>query len=178
MLETVGQLVEFGEVVIVAVVRAHSFPDVLLRVEVRGRGRKSEDLQAWFGAEDALDGLAAMPGGAVPQQENGLRRVSGQQPQQISRRRVSIHELCAHHGGVTGHQVERPKEVRTLASRVEPGNGCLTPTMPDHRQGRLQIQGRFIAGQENGVRCVLGGVNQFFSSASSKAITACSLQDL
>jgi hypothetical protein len=51
---------------------------VFLGIEVRRARRKIEDLQAGVGCQDGLNLGTPMPGRPIPQQQNGLIRISQQ----------------------------------------------------------------------------------------------------
>lgn len=78
------------------------------------------------------------------------------------------------HQFATGLQVQRAEETGPLPPRVDRHDGRAAALRPDAGGGGLQVQAGLVAGQDHGVGGVLGDVDEFFSSRSSKSMI-CSL---
>lgn len=100
-----------------------------------------------------------MPGGAIPQEQDGMVRISQQELVQEQGGRFSIHHRCAHGEFLAAVQVQGSIEVRTFPTRMQLDDGGSSAPSPHHLQGGLEVQGSFIASQENGPGCALGRVD-------------------
>jgi len=173
----VSERLQLEIAVVVADRRACGFPDVLLGVEVWGRSRQVNDLETWMRRQELLDHLPSMPRGAVPKEQEWLVWVGVQELEEIERRHLGIHHDALHGGLLPRTQVEGAIEMGRLPSRMQPDNRRLAPHMPHDLEGGLEIERSFVGGQDDRVGRCLGRVRQFFSSSSSKAITAISERD-
>ncbi len=79
-------------------------------------------------------------------------------------RRVAVHRVTARHDFGSRLEVQGAVEVGFGAPRIHPHGWCCPERCPDRRRGRLQVQCGFIFGQDDGVGCVLGRIDQFFRS--------------
>lgn len=82
-----------GAGVVVADRVTGQFPGMLLGVEVGAGGGKVEQFQEGMVRQQAVEGSAAMPGGAIQQQQDRLLRQAGEQVRE---------EVSGHLGGLSG----------------------------------------------------------------------------
>ena len=87
----ISQSVQFGDGMIVTDSLSRGFPDMLLGIEFRGGWRQPKDLKPRVVQQEGLDPLAAMPRGTVPQEQDGLHRVSRQEHEQKEYSGRTIH---------------------------------------------------------------------------------------
>lgn len=156
---------------------SRGFPDMLLRIEF-GRGwRQPKDLKPRVILQEGFDQLAAMPRGTVPQEQDRLGGIGRQEHEQKEDRGRPIHQRGTHDGLLPGLQVERTIEMGRITVRRDMNDRCLSAGVPDAHRCRLKVKRGFIPGHDHGRWRRLGRVDEFFSSASSNAITRCSLRD-
>lgn len=91
------------------------FPDMLLRIEIGRGGGQPEDLKPGVVVQEGLDHLAAMPRGAVPQEQDGLCGIGGQEHEQKEYSCRPIHRRRTHGGLLAGLQVKRPIEMGRIS---------------------------------------------------------------
>jgi len=106
-----SKLVKFSELMVVTDGLAGSFPDVLLGIEVRGRGRELDNLEPGMSVEHLLDGRAAMPGSFIPEEQDRLVRIGEQELLQEQGRGLSRHDRSAQDNLSTGGQIESAVEM-------------------------------------------------------------------
>ena len=70
---------------------SRGFPDMLLRIEFGSGRRQPKDLDARVVLQESLDELTAMPSCAVPQEQDGLGRISRQEHEQKEYSGRTIH---------------------------------------------------------------------------------------
>ena len=73
----VSESIKLFDGVIMTNVAPSIFPDVLLRIEVGCTWRQETDFQGWMVDEELTKGWAAMPGCTVPEEQNGLVGIGG-----------------------------------------------------------------------------------------------------
>jgi hypothetical protein len=91
---------------------------------------------------------------------------------------LGIHDRLAGGEHSARMQIEGSVEVGLLSIGVGAYDGRLSTGCPDRLRRGLQIERRFVLGQNDGVRRLLQQVDQFFSSCSSKSATCVSRRDL
>lgn len=171
-LELVSQFGQAWDAVVVTDRSSRSFPDVLLRIEIGRRGREAHDLQARVVGQHLPHCCSLVPGCAIPQQQDGLIGIGVQNGLEMHRRRIAVHHRAPADDLRTRLEVQGAVEVGFTPSRIDPHRGCCTARCPDRRRGRLQVQCRFVFGQDDRLGCILYRINQFFSIWSSKSSTA------
>lgn len=80
----------------------------------------------------------------------------------MSRRCFGIHLAATRGDDLARSQVERPIEVRLLATGRSVDHGGSATRSPDAPQGRLQIQTGLVFGQNHRFRGILGDVKELF----------------
>lgn len=153
-------------------------PDGFLGVQVRRGHRQRHDLQPWVCSEDIANGGSLMPPCPVPEQQDRHVGIGGQDVFEMCRRGGGIQRPALLGKHLSGLQVQATIEAGLGASRIGRYDGWLPTRCPCPVRGGLEIQARFIFGQDHCVGRRLPDVNQFFSSCSSKATTSLSRRDL
>ncbi len=154
------------------------FPHVLLRVQVRRCNRKGQDFQPRMGRQYVADGCALMPRCPVPQQQDRYIRIRRQNLLQVRRARFRVHRPTLGHHRRTCMQIQAAVETGFGASSVCTHVRRLAAWCPGPVGRRLQVQRRFVFGQNQRFGSILPHVNQFFSRCSSKVMTLRSRRDL
>ena len=91
LFEPLGQLRQTRPGMVVTDCTAGGFPDVLLRVELRSSNREEDDLQARVRLQHVADGLTAVPGCPIPQEEDRSAGERIQDLPEVPGRRFGIH---------------------------------------------------------------------------------------
>lgn len=116
--EGLAQVANVGIITQVADRLTHQLPDVFLRVEVRGAGREVEPIQAGMVVDKVLC-RALMPGGTVPQEQEGAVGEAGQHMLQEMDRGVTV-EMWSGQGDLLpagrGEHRARRRNARTRAA--------------------------------------------------------------
>jgi len=153
-------------------------PNVLLWIQIRRSDRKLDDLQARIGLAQCANGQSAMVGRAIPQQQDIDIGMGIQDRLQVEGRRLGIHGLGARDDLAPSLEVEGAIVVGVCSTRITAHGEGLPSWRPYRHRAGLQIDFGLIFSQNDGVGCILGDVDQFFSSKVSNSITAASLRDL
>ena len=116
------------------------FPDMLLGIEIRSSSREVHNFQVWVGLQDGLNLRTPMPGGPIPQEQDGQVRISPQDFIQEQSRGFSIHHRGAHRQFLTTAQVQGAIEVGLGSPWIPLDGRRLAARCPDDLQRGLKIQ--------------------------------------
>ena len=75
----VSELIDLGNEMIVTNRLSGGFPDMLLGIQIRRSRRKPKDLNTRMLLQKRFDQFSTMPSGAIPEQQNRLCGISGQE---------------------------------------------------------------------------------------------------
>ena len=118
LLESVSQFWHARDPMIVTHSATGGLLYVFLRVEIGTSSREVHELQARVRFQDTLDGLATMPGGPVPQEQDANVRYRIQDPCQLLACRFGVHHCYSHRDLLACAQIQGAIEVDLFAPRV------------------------------------------------------------
>jgi hypothetical protein len=177
-LKVVGERDQFGREVVMADGTPGLLPDLFLGVQIGCSDRVVENFQARMSGQDPLDGVALMPGGSIPKQENPHIRQRRQDVFEMLGTGFSREDRSPGDQFLTGVQIQRAIEAHFGSARVHADHGRLPDGRPYVHCCGLQVHPGFILSQDNGFGCVLSDVDQFFSTWASNSATWRSRRDL
>src|SRR5262249_15752548 len=157
---------------------ARLFPDLLLRVQLGGSYRIFENFQTRVSGQQRSNGRAVVPGSAVPEQENRCVRERVQDKPQMGSTGTSRQIRTAADQFTPGAQIEGDVKADFGAPRVNTHQGGIAYGRPDAHGCGLQVHPGFILTQNDGLRCVLSHIHQFFSVLAWNSATSRSRRDL
>jgi len=116
------------------------FPDMLLRIEIGSGWGQPKDRDVRVVLQECLDQFAAMPSGPVPEEQDTLGGIGGQEQEQKEYGCRTIHHRRTHDGLFAGLQVECSIEMGGISIRRDLDDGRLSTGGPNpHRRG-LQVK--------------------------------------
>src|SRR5258706_598112 len=157
---------------------ARLFPDLLLRVQFGSGHRVFDNWEARMSRQQRSNSWAMLPGRTVPKQEDGRARERSQDKPKMGCAGIGCQILTAADQFTASPQVKRAIEADFGSSRVNAHHRSITHVRPDTHGRGLQIHPSFILGQDNGWRCILGHINQFFSVTAWNSAMSRSRRDL
>lgn len=142
----IRQFGQFWREMIMAHRAASSFPDMLLRVQIRSADREVHNLQVGMSLQEAADHGPFMPTGAIPEQDERSIGIGRQELFQMLNRNLSIHLLGAQDNLLAGMQVEGAVEIHLVPLRIRADHRGLASQSPNGHRGGLEVEGSFISG--------------------------------
>ncbi len=158
----IRQVWQSGNQMIVTDCLPGSFPDLLLRVQVRRSRWKVNHFQTWMSCQEVSPVLTLMPTGSIPEQYDRSVRIGFQQLLHVCCRTLTGQLSGAQGNHSSTMQIEGGKEVHLLPIGVGSHQRGLTPRRPDGHGSGLQVKCSFIPCQKEGIWSILGEVNHFF----------------